>query len=135
MTTITPKVKAKRGFGAMSQEKQKEIASKGGVAAHKKGTAHIFTPEEAREAGRKGGQAAQLARLTNKKVETAPTSAHRVRAGTHRVGTSWLIGNAVILGNDPETCNHIYPRTRAGNCQGCGSTEGQYPGPPAGDSP
>lgn len=47
----------KRGFGAMSVEKQREIASKGGRAAHEKGTAHEFTSDEAREAGRKGGKA------------------------------------------------------------------------------
>jgi general stress protein YciG len=47
-----------QGFASMDDEKQREIASKGGQAAHKKGTAHEFTPEEAREAGRKGGQAA-----------------------------------------------------------------------------
>ncbi len=45
----------KRGFAAMDDEKQREIASKGGQAAHEKGTAHKFTPEEARAAGRKGG--------------------------------------------------------------------------------
>jgi general stress protein YciG len=39
----------------MDPDKQKSIASKGGKAAHAKGTAHEFTPEEAREAGRKGG--------------------------------------------------------------------------------
>ncbi len=49
--------KSQRGFAAMDQEKQREIASKGGRAAHEKGTAHEFTSEEAREAGRKGGQA------------------------------------------------------------------------------
>ncbi|HSU72913.1 MAG TPA: KGG domain-containing protein [Candidatus Binatia bacterium] len=47
----------KRGFAAMDPEKQREIASQGGKAAHERGTAHEFTPEEAREAGRKGGQA------------------------------------------------------------------------------
>jgi general stress protein YciG len=47
----------KRGFASMDDEKQREIASKGGKAAHEKGTAHEFTPEEAREAGRKGGEA------------------------------------------------------------------------------
>jgi general stress protein YciG len=57
-----PRKKARRGFAAMSAEKQKEIASLGGKAAHAKGTAHEFSPEEAREAGRKGGQAAQRAR-------------------------------------------------------------------------
>jgi len=41
----------------MDQEKQREIASKGGKAAHAKGTAHEFSSEEAREAGRKGGEA------------------------------------------------------------------------------
>ena len=48
---------SKRGFASMDEEKQKEIASKGGKAAHEKGTAHEFTSEEAREAGRKGGEA------------------------------------------------------------------------------
>ena len=47
----------RRGFASMDEEKQREIASKGGKAAHEKGTAHEFTPEEAREAGRKGGEA------------------------------------------------------------------------------
>ena len=46
-----------RGFAGMDEEKQREIASKGGKAAHEKGTAHEFDSEEAREAGRKGGLA------------------------------------------------------------------------------
>jgi general stress protein YciG len=45
-----------RGFAAMDDEKQREIASKGGKAAHESGHAHEFTSEEARKAGRKGGQ-------------------------------------------------------------------------------
>src|SRR5260221_3650597 len=48
--------KSPRGFAAMNQDKQREIASKGGRAAHAKGTAHEFTADEAREAGRKGGE-------------------------------------------------------------------------------
>jgi uncharacterized protein len=44
------------GFASMDQRKQREIARKGGTAAHRKGTAHEFTTEEARYAGRKGGQ-------------------------------------------------------------------------------
>lgn len=48
--------KERRGFASMSPEKQREIASKGGRAAHQKGTAHEWTSEEARSAGRKGGQ-------------------------------------------------------------------------------
>src|SRR2546426_11091967 len=46
-----------RGFASMDRNKQREIASKGGKAAHQKGTAHEWTSEEAREAGRKGGMA------------------------------------------------------------------------------
>lgn len=49
-----------RGFAAMDAAKQREIASKGGRAAHAKGTAHRFTRDEARQAGRKGGQVAHL---------------------------------------------------------------------------
>jgi len=45
----------KRGFAAMDPEKQREIARRGGRAAHEKGTAHEFSTDEAREAGRKGG--------------------------------------------------------------------------------
>ena len=48
--------KERRGFASMSPEKQREIASKGGRAAHEKGTAHEWTADEARAAGRKGGQ-------------------------------------------------------------------------------
>jgi hypothetical protein len=44
-----------RGFGSMDKAKQREIASKGGWAAHQKGTAHEWGSEAAREAGRKGG--------------------------------------------------------------------------------
>ena len=45
-----------RGFAGMDDDKQREIASEGGRAAHEKGTAHEFSSEEAREAGRKGGE-------------------------------------------------------------------------------
>lgn len=45
-----------RGFASMNSERQREIARKGGKAAHEKGTAHEFTSEEARAAGRKGGE-------------------------------------------------------------------------------
>lgn len=48
-----------RGFASMNKDKQRAIASKGGRAAHKKGTAHKWTSEEARKAGQKGGKARQ----------------------------------------------------------------------------
>jgi general stress protein YciG len=48
--------KQRRGFASMAPEKQREIASKGGKTAHEKGTAHEWTSEAAKAAGRKGGQ-------------------------------------------------------------------------------
>ncbi|ARO87269.1 general stress protein [Nitrosospira lacus] len=48
---------SKRGFASMDKDKQREIASKGGKAAHEKGSAHRFTSEEASLAGQKGGAA------------------------------------------------------------------------------
>ena len=45
-----------RGFASMDPQRQKEIASAGGRAAHKQGVAHEWSSDEAREAGRKGGQ-------------------------------------------------------------------------------
>lgn len=51
-----PRRKERRGFASMSPEKQREIASRGGKAAHRKGTAHQWSSDEARDAGRKGGQ-------------------------------------------------------------------------------
>jgi general stress protein YciG len=47
---------SRRGFAAMSPEKQKEIAKAGGRAAHQQGLAHKWNSEEARDAGKKGGQ-------------------------------------------------------------------------------
>jgi general stress protein YciG len=52
-----------RGFAAMDRLRQKEIASKGGRAAHEKGTAHEFSVEEARQAGKKGGEAVSQDRV------------------------------------------------------------------------
>lgn len=57
-----------RGFASMDKAKQREIASIGGKAAHLKGTAHQWTQEEAREAGRKGG----LSRKRRAEREAAP---------------------------------------------------------------
>jgi len=45
-----------RGFAAMDPEYQRQIAREGGRIAHERGVAHKWTSEEAREAGRKGGQ-------------------------------------------------------------------------------
>lgn len=53
--TNTERKRSNRGFAAMSPERQREIASKGGRAAHEQGVAHQWSSEEARQAGRKGG--------------------------------------------------------------------------------
>ena len=55
----------------MDRTRQKEIASKGGKAAHQKGTAHEWTSEEARNAGRKGGLASHRRRREQKDAEGA----------------------------------------------------------------
>jgi general stress protein YciG len=68
--TMTADRKERRGFASMSPEKQREIASKGGRAAHQKGTAHEWTSEEARSAGRKGGQISRGGR--GRLIEPAP---------------------------------------------------------------
>lgn len=69
-----PRRKERRGFASMSAEKQREIASKGGRAAHTKGTAHEWTSEEARAAGRKGGQASRGGRGRLPEATDAPNS-------------------------------------------------------------
>src|SRR5262249_57386956 len=70
--------KERRGFASMSPEKQREIASKGGRAAHEKGTAHEWSADEARSAGRKGGQASRGGRgrlLIPAEAAPAPSAA------------------------------------------------------------
>ena len=57
-----------RGFVSMDRDKQREIARKGGKAAHEKGTAHEFTADEARAAGRKGGESVSVDRAHMSKI-------------------------------------------------------------------
>jgi len=66
---------SKRGFASMDEDKQREIASKGGKAAHEKGTAHEYTSAEAREAGRKGGEASHGGRSSGS-ASRGGSSAH-----------------------------------------------------------
>ena len=61
--------KQRRGFASISPARQREIASKGGRDAHEKGTAHEWTAEEARNAGRKGGQVSRGGR--GRRTETS----------------------------------------------------------------
>jgi general stress protein YciG len=74
--------KEDRGFASMDRNKQREIASKGGKAAHQKGTAHEWTSEEAREAGRKGGVASH-----SRKRMQQPQGSEDV-AASESIGTS-----------------------------------------------
>lgn len=58
--------KSRRGFAAMNPERQRQIASQGGRAAHQQGVAHEWSTEEARQAGKKGGQASGKSRSTDR---------------------------------------------------------------------
>jgi general stress protein YciG len=66
-----------RGFASMSRERQHELASKGGRAVHAKGTAHEWTVEEARQAGRKG-----MLAMARKWEEKAERESERLRIAT-----------------------------------------------------
>ncbi|HUB25899.1 MAG TPA: KGG domain-containing protein [Tepidisphaeraceae bacterium] len=94
------------GFASMDANKQKEIARKGGMAAHRKGTAHEFTSEEARAAGRKGGERvsanrshmANIGRLGGKRsAERRRTTAGSSSTG-HPAGTAESTGES----NNPD---------------------------------
>jgi len=81
---------AKRGFAAMDQNQQRQIASKGGQAAHQKGTAHEFDSEEARRAGQKGGEVvsrnrahmADIGRKGGESRQSANRAAAAAKTGT-----------------------------------------------------
>ena len=62
-----------RGFAGMDRERQRQISSQGGKAAHQKGTAHEFDSEEAREAGRKGGMVSGGRRRARESATPNPT--------------------------------------------------------------
>jgi uncharacterized protein len=76
--------KSNRGFASMDPQRQREIASEGGRAAHEKGTAHEFTSEEAREAGRKGG----MARSANRRNAMNASNSGSSHGGSGNSGSS-----------------------------------------------
>jgi general stress protein YciG len=100
--------KSLRGFAAMDRAKQKMIASKGGKAAHLKGTAHEFTPEEARAAGRKGGQAAHA------KGTAHEFTSEEARAAGRKGGQSSHSGSPIPNGN-PELMSTSNPSSNLGS--------------------
>lgn len=73
--------KEDRGFASMDRSKQREIASKGGKAAHQKGTAHEWTSEEAREAGRKGGMASHRRKQEQQGSSSSPDEGGTMEGG------------------------------------------------------
>lgn len=75
------KIRRPRGFAAMDRSKVSEIASKGGKAAHKAGTAHQFTSDEAREAGKKGGVAPHVRRGRGPRQSATVPAAEPISGG------------------------------------------------------
>lgn len=85
-----------RGFASMDPAQQRAIASKGGRAAHAQGTAHEFTPEEARIAGRKGGEAVSQDR---RHMAEIGAEGGRARAESHRNSRQNITANSADNSN------------------------------------
>ena len=85
--------KEDRGFASMDRAKQREIASKGGKAAHQKGTAHEWTSEEARDAGRKGGIASHQRRREQSGGQSADAAGAMDRESGSASGDSSMSGD------------------------------------------
>ena len=112
---------SKRGFASMDAAKQREIASKGGRAAHAKGTAHEFTSDEARVAGRKGGEAVSRDRAHMSAIG---------REGGHSRGRSRqsVPQNASAGGSDTERSTFERANDRGANVSGSTGSRQERPG-------
>jgi len=86
--------KEDRGFASMDRAKQREIASKGGKAAHQKGTAHEWTSEEARDAGRKGGIASHQRRREQQQQSSADGGDRAI--AMDRSASNWTIEQPAV---------------------------------------
>ena len=84
--------KEDRGFTSMDRSKQRDIASKGGKAAHQKGTAHEWTSEEAREAGRKGGMASHRRKQEQQHTPDIAGSAKNPESTTDNPNPEQMMG-------------------------------------------
>ena len=70
MSTTGTRTKGRgRGFASMTKEQRTFVASKGGKAAWKLGTAHRFTRETAAEAGRKGGSTSRRGKANKEQAQ------------------------------------------------------------------
>ena len=92
--------KEDRGFASMDRAKQREIASKGGKAAHQKGTAHEWTSEEARDAGRKGGIASHRRRREQMGLGGSDSTADDRGAAVENRATHETEDRAVMTGEE-----------------------------------
>ncbi len=97
MTTqiSSERTKSNRGFASMDRGKQREIASKGGRAAHAQGRAHEFTPDEARTAGRKGGEAVSRDREHMAAIGRSGGQARGRNRATQGIGIHGDVSNGV----------------------------------------
>lgn len=112
--------KSRRGFAAMDREKQRQIASKGGKAAHAKGSAHEFTSDQAREAGRKGGRAAHARGTAHKFTsQEAQEAGRKGGLNSHRAAAARRAGD-----DQPDMDQESGAQTAAGN------HSASPPGPP-----
>src|SRR5688500_19587598 len=115
---------SKRGFASMDAAKQREIASKGGRAAHAKGTAHEFTSDEARVAGRKGGEAVSRDRAHMAAIGREGGHSRGARARAAATGGS-VIGNTPgAINNDVEQGTSSQPFVRQVNEERSGFESG-----------
>lgn len=111
---------SKRGFASMDIEKQRLIASKGGRAAHAKGTAHEWSAEEARAAGRKGGESRGTRGRSSEGFasDAYGTGLNAIaNAGQTGIGEGLIGGPSMVgsIGNSSLAASPIGSNTRASN--------------------
>ena len=114
---------SKRGFASMDPSKQREIASKGGRAAHAKGTAHEFTSDEARVAGRKGGEAVSRDRAHMAAIgrEGGHSRGARARAASTAGTVAAVAAGAAAVAGAAIAGNRHHNSERTDVSQGTGS--------------
>lgn len=112
--------KQERGFAAMDEEKQRAIASKGGQAAHEKGTAHEFDSEEARKAGQKGGEEVSSDREHMAEIGRKGAESRAARMQEERSQSSQSASEKEgeeESGEDGDESSGSHPATRGGSSE------------------
>jgi general stress protein YciG len=112
---------SKRGFASMDASKQREIASKGGRAAHAKGTAHEFSSDEARVAGRKGGEAVSRDRAHMAAIGREGGHSRGARARAAAAGAAVVGAAAGVAGVAYAASRHHHSEESGDLAQGTGS--------------